>query len=68
MTLGEKIRNSRKNLNISQKELAEMIGVGRLHITKIENGVEFPSIAFLAVLGKKLKMSKINRLIKELLT
>ena len=38
MNLGERIRNLRKSKNITQEELAKMIGVKRSVISKYENG------------------------------
>ena len=39
MTLGEKIHHYRKQLSLSQEELAERIGVSRQAVSKWETGV-----------------------------
>ena len=42
MTFGEKIREARKKLNMSQDDLAEKIGVSRRTITSWETGRALP--------------------------
>lgn len=44
MTLGEKFKDLRKKINISQEELAEKIGVSRQTVTKWENDLGLPDI------------------------
>lgn len=41
--LGERIRSKRKEKGMSQRDLAEKVGVGFPHLSKIENGAETPS-------------------------
>lgn len=47
MTFGERVRDLRKAKNLSQRELAERIGVNFTYLSKIENGkldfASFPS-------------------------
>jgi transcriptional regulator with XRE-family HTH domain len=47
MTFGERVRDLRKAKNLSQRELADMIGVNFTYLSKIENGkldfASFPS-------------------------
>lgn len=44
MSISESFTNARKRCNLSQRELAEKIGVDRSFITQIENGLRPPSI------------------------
>ena len=47
MTFGERVRDLRKAKNLSQRELADIIGVNFTYLSKIENGkldfASFPS-------------------------
>ena len=52
MTLGERIKNYRKELGLSQEELAEKINVSRQAITKWENDSGIPDIDNLISLSK----------------
>lgn len=61
MTVGEKIREAREAKHWSKQQLADEIGVGRLHILKIEKGMELPSMACLMVVAKKLNMFNIQK-------
>lgn len=51
MTLGEKIRKLRAEKGITQKQLAEAIGVGRTTITQYENNSIEPSLAVLKAIA-----------------
>ena len=42
MTLGERIQNMRKEMGLSQEELAERIGVSRQSVSKWENDAALP--------------------------
>lgn len=42
MTLGEKISKARKEKNITQEQLADILGVSRQSISKWESGVTYP--------------------------
>lgn len=52
MTLGSKIKNSRKRLGISQDKLAEIMNVSRQAITKWESDSGIPDISNLQALSK----------------
>ena len=43
-TIGKNIKNYRKQLNISQKQLAVRAGLSKAYICKIENGSKTPSL------------------------
>ena len=51
MTLEEKIKHYRKQAGLSQKKMAEKIGVSRQAITKWENGTGTPDIANLMAIA-----------------
>ena len=52
MTFGERLYELRKNKNISQEELAELLDVSRQSISKWEQGISYPSILYLIPLTK----------------
>ena len=53
-TLGRKIQRLRKNHEITQEELAEMVHISRVYMGYIEQGRESPSLKLLMRLSKKL--------------
>jgi transcriptional regulator with XRE-family HTH domain len=57
--LGARIKELRKKLNYTQEQFAEKIGVAPRHISRIENGVNTPSVETLEkiaiVLGVEIK-------------
>lgn len=60
MNIGEKIKERRTVLNITQQELSEISGVGLRTIIKIENGKGNPSLETLSqivdVLGMEVSL------------
>lgn len=48
MTTGEKIRNARKAQHLSQKELADRMGVNQSHVSQYENDYKSPSLETLS--------------------
>lgn len=52
MTIGQRIRNTRVEQNISQESLAELVEVSRQTISKWENGAAYPSGENLTALSK----------------
>ena len=42
MTLGEKIAKQRKELNYTQEQLADILGVSRQSISKWESDIAYP--------------------------
>lgn len=54
--LGRRIRRFRKDLNISQEKLAELVGVHRTYIGAIERAEESVSVDNLAKIAKALKV------------
>ncbi len=61
LKLGKKIQKLRKNLDITQEELAEKINLSRTHIGHIEQGRKSPSIKVMEKLSRVLKV-KISEL------
>ena len=52
MTLGQKLKDIRKRLGLSQEQLAEIMNVSRQAITKWENDVGLPDVSNLQELSK----------------
>ena len=52
MTLGEKIARQRKELNYTQEQLADILGVSRQSISKWESDIAYPETDKLIELGK----------------
>ena len=67
MTLGEKIVKQRKELNYTQEQLADILGVSRQSISKWESDIAYPETAKLIELGKLFDCS-MDYLLKEEVT
>ena len=52
MTLGEKIVKQRKELNYTQEQIADILGVSRQSISKWESDIAYPETDKLIELGK----------------
>lgn len=52
MTLGEKIAKQRKELNYTQEQLAEILGVSRQSISKWESDIAYPETDKLIKMGR----------------
>jgi len=68
--LGVKIKNLRKEKNISQEELAKKAGISRTTLSKIENGYfsKVPVVTLekiLAILGYTLEIKPKNPFVKN---
>ncbi len=57
MNIGERVREKRQGLKVTQQELAKAIGVTPQHISAIEEGKRQPSLALLASLAQELGTS-----------
>jgi transcriptional regulator with XRE-family HTH domain len=55
--IGKRIKKVREVLNLTQKELCDIIGIGRAILTKYENGDLIPSQKFLKLLKYELKVN-----------
>ena len=67
MTLGEKIARQRKELNYTQEQLADILGVSRQSISKWELDIAYPETDKLIELGKLFDCS-MDYLLKEEIT
>lgn len=67
MTLGEKITKQRKELNYTQEQLADFLGVSRQPISKWESDIACPETDKLIELGKLFECS-MDYLLKENVT
>ena len=67
MTLGEKIAKQRKELNYTQEQLADILGVSRQSISKWESDIAYPETDKLIELGKLFDCS-MDYLLKEEIT
>ena len=56
MTLGQKIRNRRGELGLTQNELSEKSGVSQPYISLLEKGNFIPSAVYLLKLSKALSV------------
>ncbi len=57
MTLGEKIRSRRRELKLTQQELAKALAVTSQHISAIEQDKRAPSLASLTRIAEELGVS-----------
>lgn len=57
VTLGQRIKERRKILNITQQQLAESLGLTAQHISAIEQGKWSPSLAVLPRMAEALGVS-----------
>jgi transcriptional regulator with XRE-family HTH domain len=55
--LGNKLKTIRTAKNITQSELAELLGVDKSFVSNIENGKNNPTLSTIANLAKALKVS-----------
>ena len=67
MTIGEKIARQRKELNYTQEQLADILGVSRQSISKWESDIAYPETGKLIELGKLFDCS-MDYLLKEEVT
>lgn len=44
MIIGERLREARKNKNMSQQQLGDLLGVSKVSICGYENGIRIPTI------------------------
>ena len=67
MTLGEKIARQRRELNYTQEQLADILGVSRQSISKWESDIAYPETDKLIERGKLFDCS-MDYLLKEEIT
>lgn len=54
--LGKRVQKLRKNMGLSQEELAEKIKISRTHMGHVEQGRKSPSLKVMTKLAKALKV------------
>ena len=57
LSLGNRIRDARKARGLTSEELAELCGIGAVHIRKIETGTKLPSMPLFVKICNALKVS-----------
>ena len=57
VTIGKRISLRRKEISLTQKELAELVGVGDKHISALETGRSVPSLDVFIKIAKVLDSS-----------
>lgn len=65
MGIGDKIRELRKEKNLSQLELARLAGISNTYLSDIEVGRTFPSLKVIVSVSKVLEID-CSELIKEI--
>lgn len=55
--LGLAIRNARKEQHLTQQALADLTGISKRHIAKIENGIANASFEIITILAQQLHFS-----------
>ncbi len=56
MHFGEKIKNTREDMDLSQKEVSELIPMNQSNYSKIERGVQEPNLSQLRRICQILKL------------
>ncbi len=56
-TIGKKIKHRREELGLSQYEIADLTGISRAHISRIEGGKNSPLFGTVERLAKALRTS-----------
>jgi transcriptional regulator with XRE-family HTH domain len=64
-TLGETVRSLRTAAEFTQEKLAEMAGLSTVFISRIERGIESPSVDSLLKIAKALKV-RVRDLVAEI--
>lgn len=57
MSFSDNLRTMRKEKNLSQEELADMLGVSRQAVSKWESGEGYPEVEKLLIIAKELNVS-----------
>ncbi|MDW4413023.1 helix-turn-helix transcriptional regulator [Staphylococcus saprophyticus] len=64
MTFGENLKTIRKEMKLTQQEMAERMGISRTFLSDVENQNKYFSIVGLIVIAQKLNIS-VNKLIND---
>ena len=57
VVLGKRVREARKQKNLTQEALAEIVGVSTMFLGEVERGVKLPSLAVLIMIIEALDIS-----------
>lgn len=57
MSIGQKIREKREAFNLTQRELAEVLGITPQHLSLLEQDKKTPSVTLLAKMAQSLGVS-----------
>lgn len=57
-TMSERIKQLRKEFNMTQKDMAQGLGVTNAHISRIEKGLTMPSDALIKLIAKSFEVSE----------
>lgn len=68
MSFSDNLKMLRKEKNLSQEELAEMLGVSRQAVSKWESDEGYPEVEKLLIIAKKLNVSLDSLMYSEILT
>lgn len=68
MSFSDNLRKLRKDNNMSQEELAEMMGVSRQAVSKWESDEGYPEVEKLLIISQKLNVSLDSLMCSEILT
>lgn len=55
--IGQKIRRAREQNNLTQDQLALMVGIGRSYLAKVESGKRNPTVDFVEKVANGLDMT-----------
>lgn len=58
MTIGEVIREKRKELELTQEQVAQRLGISAPAVNKWERGSTYPDITILPALARLLKIGR----------
>ena len=64
MNLGENLRKIRKDNNLSQEDLADLLKVSRQSVSKWESGIAYPEMDKILLICKKFNI-KVDELLNE---
>jgi len=63
---GEKIRLLRKQQNVTQQEISDKVGIGRVHLSDLERGKKMPQAALIIKFAKVFGVTPNDLMLDEL--
>lgn len=64
MTFGENLKKIRKDMKLTQQEMADLMKISRTYLSDVENGHKYFSLVGLIVIAKNMNIS-VNKLIND---